>query len=113
MCEISSGSRTKWRLRWIGHGVIDLITTVSHITQNGVRLLYQIDLEPDMVDDIGTFPRDGDNSDQVDEWYTSLAIIDQRCLAFFAGVEHTFEMSDSDIVGVLSLGSFDDLAIGS
>ena len=76
MGKISPRSRTKWRLRWVGDGIIDLITTVTHITQDSIRLLNKIDLESDMIDDIGTFPRDGDDSDQVDERYTSLAVVD-------------------------------------
>jgi hypothetical protein len=111
MSGISTNRRTYRRLRWIGDGIVDLIASIAHVSKNGVRLFNQVDLEPDVIHDVCAFPRNGYDSDKVDERYSALSIVDEGCLTFLTGVEHTLEMGDSYVVGVLSLGAFDNLAI--
>lgn len=43
-----------------------------------------------MIDNVGALPGNRDDSDQVDEWYSTSAVIDERRLALFASVEHSF-----------------------
>jgi hypothetical protein len=112
MSEVSTSGWTHRRLRWIGDGVINLVASITHVTEDGVGLLDQIDLETNMINNVGTFPWNWDDCDQVDEWDTTSAVVDQGCLALFAGIEHSLQMCYSDIVRVLSLGSLDDLTVG-
>ena len=112
MREVSTCGWAHWRLRRIGDGIVDLVTSITHVSENGVGLLDQIDLETDVIDNVGTFPGDWDDCNQVDEWNSASTVIDQGCLTFFSGVEHSLQVCNSDIVGVLSLGSLDDFAIG-
>jgi hypothetical protein len=111
MCKISTSSWTHGRLRWIGDGIVDLITSITHVSKNSVGLLDQIDLEPNVIDNIGTFPWNRNDGNQVDEWDTTSAVIDQRCLAFFTGVEHSLQVCHGDIVRVLSLRSLYDFSV--
>jgi hypothetical protein len=74
-------------------------------------LLDKIDLEPDMVDDVCPFPWNGYYRHQVDEWDTALSIVDQGSLTFFSGIEHTLQVRDCDIVGVLSFCPLDDFPV--
>jgi hypothetical protein len=112
MGEIAPSGGTHRRLRWVGDGIVDLITTVSHVSKNGIRLLDQIDLETNVIYNVGTFPRNGDDSDQIDEWNPTSAVVDERGLTFFASVEHSLQMCNSDVVGILSLGSLDNFSVG-
>jgi hypothetical protein len=65
-----------------------------------------------VIDNVGTFPGDWDDCDQVDEWDSASAVVDQGCLTLFAGVEHSLQMCHGDIVGILSLGPLDDFSVG-
>jgi hypothetical protein len=109
---ITTSDRSHRWLRWVGNSVIHLITAISHISKDGVGLLDQIDLETDMVDDIGTLPWYRHNGDQIDKWNATLAVIDQGRLAFFSGIEHALQVCHSDIVGVLSFSPLDDFCVG-
>jgi hypothetical protein len=64
-----------------------------------------------MVHNISTIPRDWHDRDQVDEWDSTASVVDQRSLALFACVQHALEMCNSDVVGVLSLGTFHDVSV--
>jgi len=112
MCEVSTSGRTHWRLRWIGDGVVDLVTSITHVSENGVGLLDQIDLETDVIHNVSTLPWNRDDCDQIDEWDTTSAVVDKGCLTLFAGVEHSLQVCDSYVIGVLSLGSLDDFSVG-
>ena len=112
MGEVSTSGWTHWRLRRVGDGIVDLVTSITHVSEDGVGLLDQIDLETDVIDNVGTLPWNWDDCDQVDEWDTTSAVVDQGCLTLFAGVEHSLQVCNSDIIRVLSLGSLDDFSIG-
>lgn len=110
-CQLATCGWTHRWLRWICDRVVDLVATVTHVAQDCVGLFDQIDLETDVVYDIRPLPGDGHDGDEIDERYTTSSIIDEGCLTLLARVEHSLQMSDSDIVGILSLGPFDDFAI--
>jgi hypothetical protein len=76
-------------------------------------LLDQIDLEADVVNYVGTVPRNRHNRNQVDERNAAASVIYERGLALFTGVEHSLQVRDSDIVRILALRTLDDLAIGT
>lgn len=105
--------RPDGRWRRVCNRVVDLIRSVSHIAQNRIRLLDQIDLETNVIHDIRSLPWDRYNCDEVDEWDTASPIIDQRCLTLFTSIEHSLEMGDSDVIGILSLGALDDFSLGT
>ena len=64
VCECEA--RRERRLRVVLDGVVDLVGSVSHVPQDGVGLFDEIDLEPDVVDDLVAVPCDGYDGDQVD-----------------------------------------------
>jgi hypothetical protein len=39
MGEVSTSGWTHWRLRWIGDGIVDLVTSITHVSENGIGLL--------------------------------------------------------------------------
>ena len=111
MREVSTSGWTHGRLRWIRDGIVDLVTSITHVPKNSVGLLDQIDLETNVIHDIGTLPWNWDDCDQVDEWDSTSAVVDQRRLALFAGIEHSLQVGDSDVVGVFPFGSLDDFSV--
>lgn len=58
--------RFERRLGIVLDRVIDLVGSVSHVSQDGVGLFDEIDLETDMVDDLIAVPCDGHDRDQID-----------------------------------------------
>jgi hypothetical protein len=110
--SISPSGWTHRRLRWIRDGIIDLVTTVAHVSEDSVGLLDQIDLESNVIDDVGALPWNWDDRDKIDEWNSTSAVVDEGSLTFLAGVEHSLQVGDRDVVGILSLGSLDHFSIG-
>jgi hypothetical protein len=100
-------------LRRIRDCIVDLIRSVSHVTQDSIGLLDQIDLEAYVIDNVSALPWNGHNRDEVDERDAAASVVDQRGLALFAGVEHPLQVSHSDVIGVLSLRALDDFSIGT
>lgn len=55
-------------MRRIRNSITELINLFPYVTQNGVRLVDEVGLEAEVVDDVGAVPRGWDDVDEVDEW---------------------------------------------
>jgi len=90
---------------WMG-GVVDEVAAVAQLLEDGVGLLGEVDLEADVVDDVGVLvgetceaAEDGDDGDEVDKGGAVLPVVEDGGLALLVGGEVLLEVGDGGGVG--------------